>query len=420
MKKEKPKMKHGLALFFCVSLCFIFLSSRTTPLHAQEPVAPVTEWMATVDSATQQIMLRWNPSATSATMGYHICTGTPCLDYDTVFGRLNTSYICVDHSPLERHTYRLHVFDSSFNVSSLTPSFGNVVLEAEVPECETTVRCHWTPYEGNPQPLGHEKPFYQVEILREPLDTAFHDFTGRSDGEPLECTFDLPESVTRVWLRVVVGIPDLSTTIDDYFHFQPESNIVMVERRTIDTASVVEISGIEYDSIHTVINLTCEVDTAFEYTLYRSIDGTPWREMITFQPKQSQFHYTDRDINPFDSLHCYMLKVFDACGLNPRYSNTAWVVIPNPISPAIAIPNTVIVGDPANGTFLPVVCGLKGDLYELFIYTRDGLLVYSTEDHSAGWTPAANTPQGAYAYYLRCRFNDNRIKIYTGSLLVIK
>ena len=412
MNKEELRMKNRLALFFGASIFFI-LPSFFVPLHAQESVAPLTEWMATVDSATQQIMLRWQPSDETATMGYHICTGNPCLDYDTVFGRLNTSYICVDHDPLEQHIYRLHVFDSSYNPSPLTPSFGNVVLEAEVPECETTVRCHWSHYTGFPRPLGYEQPFYQLEILREPLDTVFTDIIGRNEGEPLEYIFDLPESVTRVWLRVVMGISN-----DGFFH--SESNIVMVERRTVDTASVVHISEIDYDSIRTVVNLTCEVDTAFEYTLYRSIDGKPWQGVASFLPRQNPYRYTDHDVNPYDSLYSYRLEVFDACGMNPRNSNTARVVVPDPVVPAAAFPNIIIVGSGDNGTFLPRLRGLKGDLYELHIYNRQGLLVFHTTDPDDGWTPASSIPQGAYTYALRCRFNDNRVKVFHGTVIVIK
>lgn len=404
-------MKKGFALFLGASFFFIF-SSFFVSLHAQD-VAPVTEWMATVDSATQQIMLRWQPSDEISTMGYHICTGDPCLGYDTVFGRFSTSYTCVDHDPLEQHTYRLHVFDSSYNTSYLTPFFGNVVLKAEVPECETMVRCHWTPCEGFPRPGGYEQPFYQLEILREPYDTVFTGLTGRNEGEPLEYTFDLPESVTRVWLRVVVGISN------DYF-FRSESNIVMVERRTIDTASVVAISEIDYDSLRTVVNLTCEVDTAFEYTLYRSIDGKPWQRVDSFRPKQNPYRYTDRDVNPYDSLYSYRLEVFDACGMNPRYSNTACVVVPDPVEPAAAFPNIIIIGSGDNGTFLPRLRGLKGDLYELHIYNRQGLLVFHTTDPDDGWIPASSIPQGAYTYALRCRFNDNRVKVFLGTITVIK
>ena len=401
-----------LLRIFCVSLLFNFPLSALNSLQAQEPVAPVTHWLATVDSATQQIVLRWRPSADSATLGYHICTGTPCLDYDTVFGRLDTSYICLDHSPLEQHTYRLHVFDSAYNVSALTPSFGNMVLEADVPDCETTVSAHWTPYEGIPDDTNAHAIHYILWQRLEPLDDDFVSYFSTNHGTPMEHTFSIPEAATRVWLRVEV--------YRNEDKFRAFSNIVTVDRRTVDTASVVAIRDIAYDSILTAIDLTFEVDTAFEYTLYRSIDGTPWRFVETFHPHQSPYHYHDPNINPYDSLHCYQLEVMDACGMNPRYSNTAWVVVPDPPAPAIAIPNIIIAGDDRNGTFLPKIRGLKGDLYELFIYNRMGLLVYHTEDQDAGWTPPAATPQGAYTYFLRCRYNTNDIKTYSGTIIVIK
>ena len=369
-------------------------------------VAPVTNWMATVDSASQQIVLRWSP-ADSTTMGYQICTGDSNRRYDSVFGRFDTSYICVDHSPLERHTYRLYVFDSAHNVSSMTPAFGNVVLEADIPDCDTTVSARWTPYTGVPS----GKPTYTLQARLEPFHDAFVNYYSTDDSTQLEYTFSMTEAVTRAWLRVMVYVNST---------FRPTSNIVMVERRTVDTASVVAISEIFYDSIHTAIDLTLEVDTAFEYTLYRSVDGTPWRRVDSFHPRQSPYRYSDPTINPYDSLHCYQLEVKDACGMNPRYSNTAWVVVPDPPPPAIAIPNIIVAGDDINGTFLPKIRGLKGDIYELYIYNRMGLLVYHTTDQDAGWTPPASTPQGAYTYFLRCRYNTNDIKTYAGTFVLVK
>lgn len=392
---------------------FILMLLPLTAL-GQAPVAPVTGWLATVDSATQQIVLRWNVSADSAVVGYHICTGssdTGCFDYDTVLGRFDTSYICVDHSPLERHHYRLHAFDSANNVSELTPFFGNVVLTAEVPACGTSVSAHWNPYEGYWPDSVLGQPNSYIQTLMEPFDTAFIIRQGYTNSVTGEWSDEISEAVTRIWLRVML----LSNR-----GFRAYSNIVMVERQTVDTALVVNISEIAYDSIHTVIDLTFEVDTGFEYTLYRSIDGSPWRNMETFHPHQSPFHYSDRTINPYDSLHCYQLEVFDACGLNPRYSTTAWVVVPDPPKPAIAIPNIIVAGDDRNGTFLPKIRGLKGDLYELYIYNRMGLLVYHTTDQDAGWMPPESTPQGAYTYFLRCRYNTNDIKTYAGTVTLIK
>lgn len=390
----------------------LFYLLFVAPLAAQEPVAPVTGWLATVDEATQQIVLSWHPSADASAMGYHICSGTPCLDYDTVYGRMDTTYRCVDHAATERHSYRIHVFDSAYNVSSLTPSFGNVVLTADVPRCSTEVTALWTPYEGMPGGVGQ----YSLLARLEPYDTAYHPLIVADSTGTFAHTFTIAEGTTRVWLKVqVVGGAD-STLVST-------SNIVAVDRFTVDTAAFFDILSLDYDSLFCRALLALSLDTAYHanpYVLSRSIDGNPWDSLAAIAPTEVPFHYVDSDINPFDSLYCYRLSVLDACGLNPRHSDSLCMVVPTPPEPAQAIPNIVVVGDDANGTFLPRLRGLKGDLYELFVYNRNGLLVYSTSDPDAGWTPSSSTPQGAYAYSLRVRFNNNRIKIFTGSVLVIK
>ena len=91
-----------------------------------------------------------------------------------------------------------------------------------------------------------------------------------------------------------------------------------------------------------------------------------------------------------------------------------------PPEPATAFPNIIVAGDPDNGRFLPIVQGLMGDLYQLSIYNRHGLLVFRTEDQNEGWTPTADTPQGVYAYHLRCRLNTGYIQNYAGTFALIK
>ena len=61
-----------------------------------------------------------------------------------------------------------------------------------------------------------------------------------------------------------------------------------------------------------------------------------------------------------------------------------------------------------------------GDLYELHIFDRHGLLVFSSKNRNEGWRPSSNIPQGTYAYSLRLRFNNNMIKTFTGTVTVIK
>lgn len=377
---------------------------------AAQDVAPCSGWMATVDEASQQIVLSWHPSPDSTVWGYHICTGSPCLDYDTVFGRLDTTYRCIDHSPLTRHTYRLHVFDSNYNVSALTPHFGNMVLTANVPDCETTVTTAWTPYSA--MPAG--KPRYTLWVRLEPFDEEYDAYYTTSDSNALHYTFEVPEAVTRAWLKV---------TAEGTGNYRSLSNVVIVERRTIEQAAFVEISEVTYDSLLNTVSLDFHLDSTFQadhYTLYRSIDGSPWREILTFQTPFSTFRHTDFDINPYDSLHCYQLGVKDACGMNEKYSRTQCVVVPDPPPPAWAFPNIIVAGDSDNGCFLPAMRGMEGDLYELSIYNRFGQLVFRTDNPSSGWTPQASAPQGVYTYHLRCRFNTGAIKSFSGTFALIK
>lgn len=377
---------------------------------AQNPVEPCIRWLASVEEDSQQIRLSWNPSEDSSIMGYHICTGSPCLDYDTVFGRLDTIYFCSDHLSTEPHLYRLHVFDSARNVSALTPPFGNIVLQADVPQCSTTVIASWTPYSGMPGGLKG----YKLMGLLTPFDTGFVVYHTTDSAGPLSYNFEIPESVTHASLKVLAfgyGTNPLVSV----------SNIVSVDRLTSDSADYVEISTVEYDSIRSCILLSFDIDPNFNadhYRLYRSVDGSPWTLVDTLPPLETT--YSDTRFNPYDSLHCYQIAVDDACGMNTKYSNTRCVVVPDPPPPSVYFPNAILAGDPLNGTFRPVIRGLQGTLYELYIYNRMGLLVFHTDDPTLGWTPLASSPQGVYTYRLRCRFNDNFIKSYVGTVLLIK
>lgn len=392
-------------------LPIFFVLAAPIAAAAQEVVAPVTRWLASVDDSTQQIVLSWSPSADSAVWGYHICTGQPCHDYDTVFGRLDTTLVCASHSALEPHTYRIHVFDSAHNVSALTPHFGNVVLTAEVPECSTAVEATWTPYIGMPSGLGR----YMLMVRLEPFDSLYEAYYSVDSAGPLAYSFDLPAGSTQASIRVAAVSRDRSLV--------SFSNTVSVERRTIDSAAHLAIADAAFDSLAGAVRLCFNVDTSYHgvdsCSLWRSSGGSPWRHLATLAwPPEV---YADRTVNRYDSLSCYQLSVVDACGLNPRYTAARCVVVPPPPPPAVALPTAVVVGDPGpNGQFLPLANSLMGDIYELFIYDRRGLLVFSTTDPAAGWRPSADTSQGAYAYTLRLRFADNTIHTYAGTVIVIR
>ena len=377
-----------------------------TALRAQSiRIEPVPHWRASVDDTTQLIHLIWNPCPDSTIKGYHICTGDPCLDYATVLGHLDTTYICADHSPLERHLYRIHVFDSAGRTSEETDPFGNIVLQAVIPECDNTVTATWNACSG----LSGHLLRYSLQAKLEPLDTDYREIYSATNDDALSYSLTLPEAVTHVSLRVQASFDDNQQVL---------SNRVALTRATADTAAYFDITDLRYDSVNCIATLRFRLDTAYHaapYTLWRSREEGPWTLLGTV----SAANYTDRDINPYDSLYCYRLSVVDGCGLNIRYSNERCLHLPEPEEPAVWLPNTLIVSDEANRRFLPSIKGRIGKLYELTIYDRHGLLVYKTTSPTAGWTPEG-TMQGVYTYALRLRLSDNRIKTYTGNILVIK
>lgn len=395
------------------AMLILLLLAAPLIMAAQDdtPVALCTEWVATVDDS-QHIVLRWSPSPDPRATGYIISTGDTLRTYATVNGRTDTTLVCRNHSALERHVYGLIVFTNDEEYSAMTPKFGNMVLNAEIPRCETTVNASWSAYIGMPSGIGR----YSLMGLIEPYDDDYMELYATDSAGTMAYNFALPEGATRVHLKV--------RTVSKDRHLVSYSNTVSVERGTVDSAAFVKIDTVVADSLHSLVLVQMPIDTAFRegrYTLWRSLDGSPWNPIVTFNTGSPTYTYIDRDIMPFrDSLHCYQLSVVDGCGMNPRYSAARCTVVPEPPEPACYIPNAVVAGDADNGIFLPVVIGPMGDLYELTIYNRQGMQVFHTTDPEAGWRPDASTPQGAYTYSLHVRYIDNRIKTHTGTVMVLK
>ena len=392
-------------------LYILLLLAAPFSIAAQTPVALCTEWVATVDDS-QHIVLRWNPSPDSRAVGYNICTGDTCRPYAIVNNRYDTTLVCRDHSATDRHVYRLHVFDNNNNPSALTPHFGNIVIDATIPRCDTMVSVSWNAYRGMPGGVGR----YILLGRIEPYQDSFSELYSTDSTGAMSYRFAMPEGATRLHLKVQAISKDR--------HLTSTSNTISVERGTVDSASFVRIDSAVTDTARSIVYVHMPIDTAFRnglYTLWRSIDGTPWTPVARFRTNTPTYTYTDRDIHPYsDSLHCYQLSVVDGCGMNPRYSSARCTVVPIPPAPECWLPNIIVAGDSDNGIFKPEIKGDMGDLYELHIYDRRGLLVFSSSNKNEGWRPSGDIQQGTYAYSLRLRFNNNMIKTFTGTVTVIK
>lgn len=115
-------------------------------LHESEPVEGCEMSVVTVDSVSQLIQLSWHPSPDEQVVGYCICSGSPCLGLDTIWGHFDTTYTCLSHSCFDVHRYCVFAIDSCFHGSALTDPVSNIVLRIDADSCNRHVHLSWNPY----------------------------------------------------------------------------------------------------------------------------------------------------------------------------------------------------------------------------------------------------------------------------------
>ena len=87
------------------------------------------------------------------------------------------------------------------------------------------------------------------------------------------------------------------------------------------------------------------------------------------------------------------------------------------------IPNVFVPGAEANNRFLPIIQNL--DHYQLYIYNRQGRLLFATADPTQAWdgtSGASPCPQGVYNYRIRYSHSHSPTEYHTlsGSLLLLR
>lgn len=124
---------------------------------AMEDVTPTSECsicVASVEDSSQNIILTWLPNPDPDILGYYLCSGFPCTDYDTVWGPSSHSYSCSDLSSRIPHTFRLLAFDSCMQAGPLSPSFGNMVISLSSDTSTRSISLTWNPYLNMPRQLA--------------------------------------------------------------------------------------------------------------------------------------------------------------------------------------------------------------------------------------------------------------------------
>ena len=128
------------------------------------PTSPCTICVASVEDSSQHIILSWNPNPDPDILGYYLCSGFPCTDYDTIWGAENTTYTCEDLSATESHTFRLLAFDSCMNAGPLTDPLSNMVFSVSADTATRNINAQWTQYQNMPSGVKCYKFYFRYGL----------------------------------------------------------------------------------------------------------------------------------------------------------------------------------------------------------------------------------------------------------------
>lgn len=283
------------------------------------PTSPCQLKVATVDENSQKIELSWFASPDLDIKGYYLCHGNPCLDFDTVWGRTNTSYICNQLESSQVHTFRLLAFDSCMNSSPLTDNFNNIVLDLDYEDCNPEVKAHWNSYQNMPNGLGE----YKV-MARYDNNPTWNEVATVDANATLQSTVQLPGTVTRVAIKIVAENTDHTLSAS--------SNIVSYDISTIDTAKFLYISSASVNEEGDNITLDLYVDAEYEadkYTLYRSVNGGDYHVLKKLDYNGNEWlSYVDRRVEALENSYRYKLSTLDGCNRNEKFSNEVQTMCP--------------------------------------------------------------------------------------------
>ena len=404
----------------------VILYSDTCGLFFQDnlPTSACSLRLCSVDTLLGRLRLSWYPSPDTDVMGYYICMGSPCRDYDTVWGRTNTSYLCpedLDLSNANSYSFRILAFDSCFQASPLTPYYHNPALSLQAAPCSRRLQCSWNRYINMPDSVGEYILYYRAGD-----DPTWRRHRVSPDGNfSFDTLWDnLAVGNIRAYLAVV-------NTSDSLTAFSP---IQTFQFSYGDTAAFARITSVEYHDAIPTIEFQMEIDPLFSgqtaYLMRSRLRGnppvwTPFEQIEQLQVNPAEpFSYTDFDVVRTALAYSYRLDVPDLCFQRIVSSDTANVSLPSVDDPAAWFPNVIHAGDPELGRFCPYyVSPLSGD-YRMQIFTRWGECVFSTDQLNDCWDGTSlrgnPLPQGVYVYKVRCRHANGDQKIYKGTVLLLR
>lgn len=146
------------------------------------------------------------------------------------------------------------------------------------------------------------------------------------------------------------------------------------------------------------------------FNIYRQIPGQMFYSYLATIPN-TQFTYTD-DVQIFltgDGSFCYYVEAAEAAGNPFGFSDSSTSNITCAYQqPHVFIPNA-FTPEGSNPVFLPVTVFANKSRYSFYIFSREGQIIFETNDPQKGWDGTfenEKVPQGVYVYYVNFYGSD--------------
>lgn len=281
--------------------------------------APTPPTMVTisVDTATNQVGLDWDPSPEPDTDGYIIflIDGNNNYIIDTIFGQNNTSYTWPNSAAgANAESYTVAAFDTCLtgnppapNTSATKPAHTSIHAGTSYDRCAAECTVSWSPY------IGWEVNTYEVY-------SAFN-------GGPASLIATLPattHSFTQDGLVPFATYCYVVKAIGDSTFMRSLSNQVcqVTDYPVLPQSNYLRVATVVAEDHIVVVDSVDQSASVRRYRLERTNNGEPWEEVAS-QPGTNSptVVFNDEDVLTGLRSYAYRVIVEDSCGVEAITSN---------------------------------------------------------------------------------------------------
>jgi hypothetical protein len=302
-----------MRLFIIIKILLFSVALKAQVL----PDAPVFLSASIIpESDPMQIELSWLASDSLNVEGYYIYkVNGLTVSYDTVYGRLNTSYVFEVSGALnETYSFRICSFDDDDNKSLLTGTHTTIRMSLSLDKCNDYVDLSWSNYSGWSDGVS------KYNIYRR-TPTSSYLKVGEVSGDKSSYVDINTETEAEYYYYVQA---------ENYLGYKANSNSLYVYTDTYDPPSYVYAQSASVISDN--INLRFRVDNTaevLEYRLQKSTSVNGQYQTIRSFPNigQTEVTYIDTEVNVDEVIYYYRLVSLNPCGVISSTSNLASNII---------------------------------------------------------------------------------------------